>query len=125
MIVRIRFESGPKIKKTPGKNRHIALALASLLTPITLLAFVLGGWRLLSDLGATTAFPITQGAFSHWQVWLALGGVTQTISVLLNRYGRVGGWSLARATAGVLAVTTRTHPSPVEADRLVEKKIPV
>ena len=90
MKVRIRFEVGPTVKKTPGKNRHIASALGALLIPATLMAFVLFAWRLSSDLGLTTEFPIAGGLWSHWQVWLGVALLSQLGTILLNRYGRSG-----------------------------------
>lgn len=33
-------------------------------------------------------FAITDGIFSHWQVWFAVGILIQAIAIFLNRYGR-------------------------------------
>ena len=100
MKVRIRLSVGPRIKKITGKNRNAALAIASLVTPATLLAFVLAFWRMAADLGFTSAFPITTGLLSHWQVWLAIALCAQFLTIALNRYGRDGRfrfhWPLAR-----------------------------
>jgi len=87
MRVRIRLSHGPKIQEKKRKNQHIALALASLLTPAAVTACVLAFWRLTADFNATGAFPITSGLFSHWQVWLAGAAALQIASILLNRYG--------------------------------------
>ncbi len=96
MRVRIRLSHGPRIQSKKRKNQHVALALASLLTPAAVTACVLAFWRLTADFNATGAFPITKGLFSHWQVWLAgahwqvwLAGAAalQLASILLNRYG--------------------------------------
>ena len=99
MKVRIQLNAGPKIKKITGKNRNTALAIASLVTPATLLAFALAFWRMSSDLGVTSAFPITTGLFSHWQVWLAIALVAQFLTVTLNRYGRDGRFRISRPLA--------------------------
>lgn len=99
MTVRIRLHTGPRIKKTSGKNRNAALAIASLVTPATLLAFVLAFWRMSADLGFTSAFPITDGLFSHWQVWLAIAVCTQFFTTALNRYGRDGRFRISRPLA--------------------------
>lgn len=100
MKVRIRLSTGSTIKKTTGKNRNAALAIAALVTPATLLAFVLASWRMSADLGFTSAFPITTGLLSHWQVWLAIALAAQFLTIALNRYGRDGrfriSWPLAR-----------------------------
>jgi hypothetical protein len=90
MTVRIRFKNGPKIRMGTGKNRNLALAAATLLSPATLLAFVLAFWRMSSDIGTTSAFPITDGLLSHWQVWLAIALFAQFLIIVLNRYGRHG-----------------------------------
>ena len=87
MKVRIRFENGPRISRATGKNRNLALAAATLISPATLIAFVFAFWRMSSDIGVTSAFPIADGLLSHWQVWLAGAAVLQLCSILLNRYG--------------------------------------
>ena len=99
MKVRIKLNVGPRIKKTTGKNRNTALAIAALVTPATLLAFVLAFWRMSADIGITSAFPITQGLFSHWQVWLAIAVTAQFLTVALNRYGRDGRFRISRPLA--------------------------
>lgn len=43
-----------------------------LLTPAALIALVFAVWRFTADLGWTEAFVISDGFFSHWQVWMAL-----------------------------------------------------
>ena len=88
MVVRIRFEKGPKLKREGRKNRRVALAFASFLTPAAVMAAALGIWRLAADLQWAGNFAIDSGLFSHWQVWLASSGVLQSGSHLLNRYGR-------------------------------------
>jgi hypothetical protein len=35
----------------------------------------------------TGEFAITQGLFSHWQVWFALGIAVQFAAFLLHRFG--------------------------------------
>ncbi len=87
MKVRIRFHHGPKIEKGRRKNQHIALAFASLLAPAALCACALALWRIASDLGVAGEFAITQGLFSHWQVWLGCSALLQFVSIGLNRYG--------------------------------------
>jgi hypothetical protein len=89
MVLRIKLQRGRPILRKHGKNRHVALAMASLLTPLALMAYVLGFWRLASDMGLAGAFGIT-GLFSHWQIWIVIA-VTLTITgVSLNRYGSGG-----------------------------------
>ncbi len=88
MIVRIRFGRGSRIERKRGKNRRVALALASLLVPVALMASVLGVWRVLADLKVTGDFAITNGLFSHWQVWIASAAALFVAAHVLNRYGR-------------------------------------
>jgi hypothetical protein len=57
----------------------------ALMTPASLLAFVLAAWRLGSDLGFTGEFAIGQGFFSHWIVWAAIGIGIQSFANTLNR----------------------------------------
>jgi hypothetical protein len=87
MRVRIRLNPGPTVQQKPRKNRHVALALASLLTPLAVMAFVLAFWRLAADLNVTNQFPIADGFFSHWQVWMSGAAILQLCAMGLNRYG--------------------------------------
>ncbi len=88
MIVRIRLSSGTRVRQKRRKNQHVALAMAGLLTPAAVMACVLAFWRLAADLDAAGRFPIADGLFSHWQIWLALAGSLQFCATLLNRYGK-------------------------------------
>ena len=83
MVVRIRLRSR---RQAGGVNRKTALALASLMAPLALMAWALGCWRLAADLKWTGEFAITQGLFSHWQVWFAVGIAVQFAAFLLHRY---------------------------------------
>jgi hypothetical protein len=53
------------------------------------MAYVLGLWRLSSDLGLTGEFAL-EGAFSHWQLWMGLGATAQISAFVLHRYGTGG-----------------------------------
>jgi hypothetical protein len=90
MVVRLRFRPGRRVSRRQGKNRHLALALATLLWPAALSAYVLGFWRLAADLGLAGGFGIAEGVFSHWQAWLALAVLLNVAAILLNRYGHLG-----------------------------------
>jgi hypothetical protein len=59
-----------------------------------LMAWGLGGWRIAADLKWTGAFAITDGMFSHWQVWMPAGR-GEVRCILLHRYaaGRDDGGS--------------------------------
>ena len=51
------------------------------------MAYVVGFWRLASDMGIAGAF-VFSGFFSHWQIWIALALTLHAAAFLLNRYGR-------------------------------------
>lgn len=87
MLVRIRLQPGPRVARVGRKNQHVALAVASLLTPAMLAALALSFWRLAADLGVASQFAIRHGLFSHWQVWLGIAACVQFTASMLNRYG--------------------------------------
>lgn len=87
MVVRIRFNNGPRVRRNQRKNQSLALGLAALLTPVTVMAIVLACWRLAADFRATVDFPITAGLFSHWQVWLTGAAILEFFAIILSRYG--------------------------------------
>jgi hypothetical protein len=86
MVVRIRLSYGSAVRKTVAANRHAALLTSSLMTPLAVMAASLGVWRLAADLKWTGAFAISQGIFSHWQVWVAVAVGVQFAAFLLHRY---------------------------------------
>src|SRR5579871_5428478 len=87
MIVRIRLQRGRPIERTGRKNRGLALASGALLLPAALMAYVLGAWRLMSDMGMAGEFVIP-GLFSHWQIWIAVAVLLHLCASTLTRYGR-------------------------------------
>jgi hypothetical protein len=95
MIVRIQLGQGQAPRNAPGKNRHVALACAALLIPAALMAYVLGFWRLASDIGVAREFAIG-GLFSHWQVWICTAALLHLGATVLNRYGHGGRFHLPR-----------------------------
>jgi hypothetical protein len=95
MIVRIRLNRGRPIQRQRGKNRDLAFAFGALLVPASLMAYVLGIWRLASDMGMAGAFGI-KGLFSHWQIWMVSGLLLQAAASSLNHYGRDGDLRLPR-----------------------------
>lgn len=70
--------------KTVGQLANILVAL---LTPAAVVAFVLGMWRVCMDLGWAGAFLISDGFFSHWQVWIALSIALKMLSSTLIAWG--------------------------------------
>ena len=87
MRVRIQFQEGPRVRKGEAKNRHLAHGASALLTPAAVMAAVLGVWRICSDIGLSGEFGISQGVFSHWQVWMAVAAILELLAIALNRYG--------------------------------------
>jgi hypothetical protein len=87
MVVRIRFRREPKGKRR-STNRLVALIVASLLPPVSLTAWLLAAWRIAADLKLAGSFAISQGFFSHWQVWMGAGVLLGTCSHILNRYAK-------------------------------------
>jgi len=60
--------------------------LAALITPASVMALVLALWKLAADLRFTAEFPIGDGLFSHWQIWMAAGISLQSCAIVLSRY---------------------------------------
>ena len=106
MILRIRLPRGRQMERREGKNRHIALAFGALLTPLALMAYVLGLWRLASDMGFAGEFGIT-GVFSHWQIWMLAGAALQVTGSYLNRYGQGARFQVPR----ILSIPPRPQKS--------------
>jgi hypothetical protein len=90
MVVRLKLRYENAVRKTAAWNRQAALIASSLMTPVALMAWGLGGWRLLADLKMAGEFAISTGLFSHWQVWIALGIALQFAAFLLHRVARHG-----------------------------------
>ena len=88
MVVRIRLRNGSPRRQFKVGVRRISMVCAALLTPAALMAWALGGWRLMADLKWTGDFAIRDGIFSHWQVWVALGVGVQFVAFILTRAGR-------------------------------------
>lgn len=87
MIVRVKLRKGRALVRNRRKNTQLALAGSALLYPICLMAYVLGIWRLASDMSLVGEFPV-RGLLAHWQVSLALGALLHAAAVVLSRYGR-------------------------------------
>jgi len=113
MLVRIRLQPGRQVARKQRKNRRLALAFGALLIPASLMAYVLGFWRLASDMGLTGEFTIN-GFFSHWQIWIAMAAVLHLGATVLSRYGRGAEALLPRFLTfrlGTLPVALETPPS--------------
>lgn len=68
-------------------SRQLADILVVLLTPAAVTALVMGLWRLGTDLGWAGAFFISEGFFSHWQVWIALSIGLKAMGSMLIAWG--------------------------------------
>jgi len=88
MRVRIRFSRGARVGRKRRKNRRLALAASALLTPATVMAGILGLWRIAADLKWTNTFAIPSGLFSHWQVWIGTAALLHFCSRGLHHYGK-------------------------------------
>jgi hypothetical protein len=91
MVVRVRIKRG-RIRrgKSTGRGGSVS-AFRRWLSPASAVALLLALWRLGSDLNWTGRFAISQGLFSHWQVWLAMAVLLQVVAWMLQRHGRGGG----------------------------------
>jgi hypothetical protein len=87
MVVRVKLRKGRALVRNRRKNTQLALAGSALLYPICLMAYVLGVWRLASDMSLMGEFPV-HGFVAHWQVLAALGALLHGSAVVLSRYGR-------------------------------------
>ena len=87
IIVRPSFGMKLLKRKTLRVSRSLQMMglCVALLTPASLLAFVLAAWRLGADLGFTGEFAFGDGFFSHWIVWAAIGIGIQYFANTLNR----------------------------------------
>jgi hypothetical protein len=72
---------------TQGFSRQLADVLVALLTPSAVIALVMALWRVSADLGWAGAFLVTDGFFSHWQVWIALSIGLKLISSTMIAWG--------------------------------------
>lgn len=88
MQVRIRLRLSRSGRAGRDWRQQAALFGGALLTPAAVVALALACWRLGADLRLTGRFAISEGLFSHWQVWLGVAVVLQAAASWLGRYGR-------------------------------------
>ncbi len=85
MTIRLRFRYRPALRRARNANRALAVAMASVLSPASVMAIVLGFWKLGADMNITGEFAISGGIFSHWQVWIAIGIVLQAAAIIISK----------------------------------------
>lgn len=119
MILRIRLRKGRPVQRKPGKNRHVASAAAALLWPLVLIAYVLGFWRLASDMGLAGESGLS-GFFSHWQIWIPIGAALQFTAGMLDKYGK--GMELSVPRILTLPLPNRFRKAPAVAERKVSSR---
>jgi hypothetical protein len=111
MVVRIRFARGPLVRKGRVKNANSLQIAPTLLTLVSIGSTLMGVWKVSADMGWAQAFAIDSGAFSHAQVWLALGAATQAGSWRLSRFAR--DWQPQRVAP--MPVESETSPKQAAA----------
>ena len=84
MTIRLRFPQGRLVKRHHASHRELAHAATSLLTPASVMAYVLAFWRLATDIGIARDSG-AQGLLAHWQLWVVLGVGLQLTSRSLSR----------------------------------------
>ena len=95
MEIRIRIRWTKPGETYRRRRQLIALALASLLAPAALASFTMAFWRIAAAMRWTSAFVVSSGLFSHWQVWLVTAGILVLLAFALNRYGSDGGETIS------------------------------
>jgi hypothetical protein len=90
MVVRIRISTNlrriPKdLTGNGGAPGELASGLAGILTLVSVACFTMSVWKLLSEMGGVGKFFISDGVFSHWQVWIAGSVAAQLLSFRLAR----------------------------------------
>ena len=65
-------------------ERHMPI-LASLMAPVTVVAYVMAFWRFAADMNWTGEFFVSSGLLSKWQVWLAVAAAMHAASHNVNR----------------------------------------
>jgi len=93
--VKLRFSNS--VKRAAALAHPLELypettrAVEWMLAPLSLMAFVLGFWRLGADLNWTGEFAISAGLFSHWQVWMVIAVAMRLGASSLRHHAGRGG----------------------------------
>jgi hypothetical protein len=83
MVVRIRLN---RYNARGSELRNTALAVAALLTPSALIAFTISFWSIAADFRWTGNFFVSNGPFSHWQVWIVTAALLALLARLLQHF---------------------------------------
>ena len=79
------------LRRAVAVSEEAADLMIALVTPASVVAGTLGLWRLAADLDWTETFPISNGFFSHWQVWIAIAiGLKTGAYFLTSKTGHNG-----------------------------------
>ncbi len=89
MRVRIRIKLGA-IRTDLDTGARLVMRLRRCLGPASALSLAMVLWKLAYELDWTDRFAITEGVFSHWQVWMALALALQILESSLARFGQGG-----------------------------------
>ncbi len=90
MVLRVRIQ-WKGIRGQSGVRRGVVIsAFGQGLNLASVAALLMALWRLGTDLNWTDWFAISQGLFSHWQLWLALAILLQVAAIMLQRHSRGG-----------------------------------
>lgn len=75
----------PAFDRTAASYTEALRLIGALLPALALSCGIVAVWRVGADLGVLDDFFISDGAFSHWQIWVALALGAQFGSVSINR----------------------------------------
>jgi hypothetical protein len=84
----------PRPKRKPRRNpdlisvQELSAMAATALSPASALSMAMAVWRLGQDLGFTRNFFLTDGPFSHWQVWFGISACLLACGYGLNQRAR-------------------------------------
>lgn len=91
MKVVVRIRAAEKRLREDGRpNRAVALWVSAVAWPLGVACYFACAWRWAFDLGWVGRFLVTEGVWSHWQVWFVAGTVGQILAVVWKRYGEPG-----------------------------------
>jgi hypothetical protein len=90
MRIRIQWTSFEEHAQSGCGVQGLALILSTLLAPGTLAAFSMAFWKMAAESRIVTRFLITEGTFSHWQVWLFTALLLFVSLSALDRFAQRG-----------------------------------